>query len=113
MIFRLNSTENMNQYLINIKSTTMSITVSFYLTNSVASSFSINSTLVFSALSSDLKSVPLDVFYTDYAETFSADSGSYEFSSTAILLITASFTITSHISTATSNSIISSSTANL
>jgi len=113
MMFKLNSTENINQYLINTKSMMMSITVSFYLTDSVASSFSINGTLVFSALSSDLKSVPLGIFYTDYAETFSADSGSYEFSSTAILLITASFTITSHISTTTSDSTISSSTANL
>lgn len=91
----------------------MGTTVSFYLTDSAASLFSIGSTLVFSALSSKLKSVPSGVFYTDYAETYSADSGSCEFSSTAILLITASFTITSHISTATSNSTVSSSTANL
>jgi len=91
----------------------MGTTVSFYLTDSVASSFSTGSTLVFSALSLRLKSVPSDIFYTDYAETFSADSRSCEFSSTAISSITASFTITSHISTTTSNSTVSSSTANL
>jgi len=91
----------------------MGTAVSFYLTDSAASSFSTGGTLVFSALSLRLKLVPSGVFYTDYAETFSADSGSCEFSSTAISLITVSFTITSHISTATSDSTVSSSTANL
>ena len=112
MMFELNLTENMNQYLINIQSTMISITVSFYLTDSDTSSFLINNTLIFSALSSELKSVLFNVFYTDYTETFNADNKSYEFSLMIISLITALFTMTSHISTVTSDSIISSSTAN-
>lgn len=112
MVFGLNPAGNMNQYLANAKYSTVGTAVSFYPTGSAASSFPTGGTLVFPALPSGLKSVPPGVFYTGYAGTSGAGSGSYGISSTAISPKISSSTTTSHIPTATSDGIATSPTAN-
>ena len=112
MVFAFNPAGNMNQYLANAKSSMVGTAVSFYPTGSAASLFPTGGTLVFPALPSGLKSVPQGVFYTGYAGTSGAGSGFYGISPTAISPITLPFTMTSHIATATSDSIATSPTAN-